>query len=267
MIKYSIDILKNSAFNKYYWQSIFTILNRHYKVEYGVSYLGNIWMVIKPFILIAVYAVVFSRISRFPAVSNYPFFLTTNITLWILIAGIITMAPSAIVGNANILKLCPIPKTTFIIVEIFKQVRIYFISLIIIFVVIGFFFEAKFHLTMIFFPLYFAIFFLIIAGMATCLAYLFPYIRDIKTLIDAAMPALMFLTPVIYPQGSITGLLGAILKYSPFSILMTPFTKIIFNGEMPNNFDHIALFSLLIIVSILTTVIHKKLSRNVIYYM
>ena len=108
---------------------------------------------------------------------------------------------------------------------------------------------------------------MILFSLSVGLAYIQPYFRDIKTLIDSSLPALMWLTPIIYPASILTGKLALIIKFSPFTILITPINKILFHGEIPNLFDHLALLGLLIITTTISLIIHKKCARNVVYYM
>ncbi len=266
MISYLYNTLKNTIFQKHYWQTIFLILNRTYKHEYGSSFLGNIWMLIKPFILITVYAIVFSKIAKFPNISNYPFFLTINIILWLFISGSISASTSAISSRGSIIKYCPISKTNFIIVDLIKLLKIYLISLFIIYIIIGLFFSIELHKTIILFPVYLLLLIATLFSLSVALAYLYPYFRDLGTLIEASLPALMWLSPIVYPAGAITGKLGLILKFSPFSIMINPFTKILFYGQVPSLFDNIAFVTLFLTITLIALIIHKKLSKNIVYY-
>ena len=258
--------LKDTFFSYKYWTLVQIIVSKTIEQEYGTSYLGKLWLLIRPFILILVLGVVLSRITRFPETENYIFFLTTNLVLWLFISSVMTSTSVSILSRAGILKLCPISKSIFIIVDIIKFSKIYLLSLIILYVIVGLITDVDFYITVLLFPIYFFILLIILLFIGVMLAYITPYVRDVRTLIEAFMPAFMWLTPIMYPISALDGTIGEVLKFSPFSVMMAPFTKILYYGEIPNLYDHIALLLLFFFTLILAVLSHTKLSKNVIYY-
>ena len=145
--------------------------------------------------------------------------------------------------KTGILKLCPISKSIFIIVDIIKFSKIYLLSLIILYVIVGLITDVDFILQYYYFQFIF-ILLIILLFIGVMLAYITPYVRDVRTLIEAFMPAFMWLTPIMYPISALDGTIGEVLKFSPFSVMMAPFTKILYYGEIPSLYDHIALLLL-----------------------
>jgi len=258
--------LKDTFFSYKYWSLVQIIVTKTLDQEYGSSYLGKLWLIIRPFILILVLGTVLSKITRFPETENYIFFLTTNLVLWLFISSVMTATSVSILSRGGILKLCPIPKSVFIMVDIIKFSKIYLLSLVALYIVVGFITDVDFYLTALLFPIYFFILLFILLFIGIILAYITPYIRDVKTLIEAFMPAFMWLTPIMYPISAMDGTIGEVLKFSPFSVMMAPFTKILYYGEYPSAYDHASLLILFLSTLALALISHKKFSKNVIYY-
>ena len=261
------DQLKNTIFSYQYWHLAFTIVARNLKEEFGLSYLGNLWLLIRPLVLIIVLSAVLSRITRFPEQENYVFFLTTNLVHWLFIANIMSVSTVSLIQRAGILKLCPVPKTIFIMSDLLKFSKIYLVSLVALYIAVGFFTQVEFHYTAFLFPVYLIILILMLFFIAIILAYITPYVRDVKTLVEALMPAFMWLTPVMYPVNILDSDIASIIQYSPFSIMIAPFTKILYYGQIPDTFDHTALAVLFLFLLILAWITHRRLSKNVIYYL
>ena len=259
--------LKNTIFSYNYWHLVLTIVSRNLKEEFGSSYLGNLWLLIRPLVLILVLSAVLSRITRFPEQENYVFFLTTNLVHWLFIANIMSISTVSLIQRAGILKLCSVPKTIFILSDIIKFSKIYIVSLVALYIAVGFFTHIQFHATAFLFPIYLIILFFILFFIAIILAYISPYVRDVKTLVEALMPAFMWLTPVMYPVNILDSSIASIIKYSPFSVMIAPFTKILYYGQIPSTFDHVALLILFCSLMTIAAITHYKLSKNVIYYL
>lgn len=257
----------SSILSAQYWANVSIISKATIKQEFGSSFLSNIWLIIRPFILISVLAIILSRITRFDGADNYPFYLTVNLVLWIYISSVMSASTSSILGRASIFKFTPISKTIFILVDIIKFTKIYLISLFLVVVIVGYYTGATIHTSYLLFPVYFMLLLISLFSISIIFAYITPYFRDLKFLVEALMPAFMWLTPIMYPISAIDGILGTILSYSPFTIVMRPFTSILYYGEIPTIDDHIKLFIILILLITTAIFVYKKLARNVVYYL
>ena len=90
--------LSTSLLSLNYWANVRTISESTIKQEFGTSFLSNIWLIIRPFILITVLGIILSQITRFDGTDNYPFYLTVNLVLWIYISSVMSASTSSIIG-------------------------------------------------------------------------------------------------------------------------------------------------------------------------
>jgi ABC-type polysaccharide/polyol phosphate export permease len=73
------------------------------KVKYRNSFLGFLWSLLNPLMMIIVYSVALKYILRVQ-VENFPLFLIIGILPWNLFSGTAMAATEAIISNANLIK-------------------------------------------------------------------------------------------------------------------------------------------------------------------
>ena len=79
---------------------------RDLKVKYRRSFLGYLWSLLNPLLMMAVMLLVFNNIFRFD-ILNYPLYLICGQTLFNFFNESTTMAMYSVLGNAALIKMCP----------------------------------------------------------------------------------------------------------------------------------------------------------------
>ena len=182
-------------------------------------------------------------------------------------SNILLAAPSSIMSRSHIFKFTNLSKSIFIMVDLLKYTRIYFISLLLVLVIVGLITNAEINKSIILFPFYFINLFISLYCISVTLAYLTPYLRDIKFLLEALMPAFMWLTPIMYPINALNEKIALVLSYSPFTIAMKPFTSIIYHGIAPSTDDNIKLLVMTIVLFVIALIVYRKMAKNIVYYL
>ena len=80
---------------------------RELAVQYVGAYLGIIWKIIHPVILITVFWIIFSLGFKVKPTHGVPFvsWLTAGLAIWFAFADIVTGSTQTIVKNSNLIKL------------------------------------------------------------------------------------------------------------------------------------------------------------------
>jgi lipopolysaccharide transport system permease protein len=95
-----------------YWRDIwayrelFVILAwRDVAVRYKQTVIGVAWAVVRPFVTMVIFTIVFGRIARLPSGSAapYPVMVFTGLLAWFLFSTILSEASNSLVGNANLI--------------------------------------------------------------------------------------------------------------------------------------------------------------------
>ncbi len=105
-------VLEPGRAERHYWHDIwayrelFTILAwRDVTVRYKQTVVGVLWAVVRPFITMLVFTIVFSRIAKLPTEGGapYPVMVFAGMLAWFLFSTILSEASNSLVSNANLI--------------------------------------------------------------------------------------------------------------------------------------------------------------------
>jgi lipopolysaccharide transport system permease protein len=104
-------VLKAGRAERHYWRDIwayrelFAILAwRDITVRYKQTIVGIAWAVVRPFLTMVVFTVVFGRLANLPSEASapYPIMVFAGILPWFLFSTILSEASNSIISNANL---------------------------------------------------------------------------------------------------------------------------------------------------------------------
>ncbi len=105
-------ILEAGRAERHYWldlwryRELFAILAwRDLAVRYKQTVIGAAWALIRPFLTMVVFTVVFGRIAKLPTdgATPYPILVFAGMLPWFLFSTILSDASASLVGNANLI--------------------------------------------------------------------------------------------------------------------------------------------------------------------
>lgn len=211
---------------------------REVQARYRGSWLGPLWSLLTPLLLLSVYAFVFSVVFRArwgsgPQSGQADYILTIfgNITVFNLFAETVTAAPGLIIGHANYVKRIVFP------LEILPVVRFLACSVnsgisLAVFVaataaVSGLSWTAAL-LPLMLLPLA-----LWTLGLTFLLSALGVFVRDIGNLIGLLVTVMMFLSPVFFPVSSLPPEWQSLLQLNPLAGILDNFHRVMLEGLPP----------------------------------
>jgi len=106
-----VFVLEAGRAERYYWRDLwhyrelFAILAwRDIAVRYKQTVIGVAWAVVRPFLTMIVFTVIFGRIANLPSDGSapYPVLVFAGMLPWFLFATILSEASNSLVGNANL---------------------------------------------------------------------------------------------------------------------------------------------------------------------
>src|ERR1700691_1074783 len=105
-------VLEAGRAEQHYWHDIwayrelFAILAwRDVAVRYKQTVIGVAWSVLRPFLTMVIFTIVFSKVAHLPSESTapYPVMVFAGLLPWFLFSTILTEASNSIVANANLI--------------------------------------------------------------------------------------------------------------------------------------------------------------------
>lgn len=178
------------------------LVARDLRVRYKNSVLGILWSWLNPLFMMVVYTVVFIFMRRsgtgvVPS-REFPVFVLCALLPWNFFSSAVLGSIGSIDGNAPLVKKVYFPREILPLSVVFSNLVNFGISLVIL-VPMLLIFRIKLTPWALLLPAIVAIQVCLITGIALVLSTLNVFYRDTRAIMDVAMMAWFFLTPIIYP--------------------------------------------------------------------
>ena len=189
------------------------LVSREIKRKYARSYLGILWSVLNPLLMMIVMSAIFSVMFR-KNIENYPvYFLTGNI-IYQMFSTATSTTMTSLVDNKQMLikvkfpmKIFPLSRAVTALVNFGYSCIAYAAILI--------FFRIPLSVTMLFFPIVIGATFLFALGVAYLLSVAYVFFGDIKHLYSVFLTLLMYCSAIFYPVENITGWMHEFIIRNP----------------------------------------------------
>lgn len=217
-----------------YKDLIWELVRRDLKLKYRRSFLGYLWSVLNPLLIMIVLTVVFSTMFN-KNIDNYPVYLLTGRMLFDFLKASTNGGMKSVINNGALLKKVYVPKYIFTLAKITSCLVDTVLSmgaLLIVMIVTG----AKFHWTILLSPIVIVELYIFCCGLGFFLAQLNVFFRDIQYIYSAVLTAWMYLTPIIYPLERLNNPLleKMISLFNPLYYYVMQFRALVYSGTFPS---------------------------------
>lgn len=205
-----------------YTELIWTLAKTDFKLRYHGSFLGYIWVLLKPLCVFAVLNFVFS--TMFGASGTYSLELLVGLMLYFFFAEGTSAGMSSLLSKSQLVTKIYVPRWTIILASTINATLIFLMNL----VVIAFFFTLKGFmpsLASILAFLIFAVFlYVIILSFSLIAAPLYVKFRDLSMIWEVLLMIFLYASPIIYPLSTIPAKYHVIFLLNPLAFIVH-FTK------------------------------------------
>jgi ABC-2 type transport system permease protein len=173
------------------------LIHRDLTIRYKRSVLGFLWTMLHPLLLMLIFLVVFSNVFRFSTPHYETYFLSEYIA-WTFFSQTVTHAMAAVAWNGPLMKRVRVPPSIFTLsatVSGLINLLLSFVMLIGVMLIVG----APLRPALLFLPVSLAILFIFTFGVSLALSAVSVFFADLREMVQAGLPALMYLTPILYP--------------------------------------------------------------------
>lgn len=208
------------------------LVEKYIKLKYRRSWLGYIWSILNPLLIMVVMTVVFSRMFD-RNIENYPVYLFCGRLLFDYMNGTTKQAAYSISGNAGMLKKTYVPKYMFTLARTTSGLVDLVFSLGALVIVL---IATKTTITWyaLLFPLVLIQLYLFTLGLSLFLAQATVFFKDMQFIYNAVTTAWLYLTPIFYPLESLPEWLVWVIKhFNPMYFYVGQFRDLIYYGRMP----------------------------------
>lgn len=213
---------------------------RDVKLRYKRSFLGILWTVLNPILMMLIMTIVFSNLFRFE-IENFPIYLFIGNIIFTFNSDATNNALNSITGNASLIKKVYIPKYMFPVSKVFTalvNLVFSFIALIVIMIIT----KTPIYPTMLLTPL--LIFYLLMfsMGLGLILSVLMVFFRDISHLYGVISLAWMYLTPIFYPVSLLKEKVSIIPIINPMNHFIEYLRNLILYNTVPSFQENLTCF-------------------------
>lgn len=240
------------------------LVKRDLKVKYRRSFLGYLWSLLNPLLMMCVMSFVFSAIFQ-STVPNFPLYLICGQTLWNFFNESTNMAMFSVLQNGALIKKVYIPKFIFPISRVLSSFVTMSFSLVAI-VIVMLFTKAQIYWTILLFWVPLLFLFVFCCGIGLILSALATYFRDITHLYGVLTLAWMYVTPIFYDPAILPDNVRVVLNWNPMYHYIAFFRGLVVYGQIPaGNIWWTCILSAIVVLAI-GLIVFKRQQRNFILY-
>lgn len=237
---------------------------RDIKVRYRKSFLGMLWTILNPLLMMGVMTAVFSTLFK-SNIPNFPVYFLTGNLIFSFNSEATNQAMTSIIANASLIKKIYVPKYLFPISKVFSCLVNFFFSFIALLIVM-LITDAQFFPTLwlSFIPIFYL--FLFVSGLSLILSAITVFFRDIGHFYSVLILAWNYFTPVFYPIDILPKSIQNFMIFNPMYQYINYLRFLIRDGVIPNIQTNLICFSTSICILILGFTIFKKTQDKFILY-
>lgn len=216
----------------HYTDLIKELVAKDLKLKYRRSFLGYLWSILNPLLIMVIMTVVFSHMFN-KSIENYPVYLIAGRTIFGFVSSSTNKAMASIRGNASLIKKVYIPKYVFPLAKVTSGMIDCCFSLGAMLIVI---IVTRTAITPYFLLMPFVILqaYIFSCGLGFFLAQASVFFKDITYIYDAFVTAWTYLTPLFYPVESLPEKLQwLVIHFNPCYSYVTQFRCCVYYGTMP----------------------------------
>jgi lipopolysaccharide transport system permease protein len=212
-----------------YRELVLSLALRELKARYKNTVLGFFWSLLNPLAMMLVFTMVFTVFIQNSELQNFPIFILCGLLPWNYFTAGVMGSINAIVGNANLVTKVYFPREVLPIAVVLANLINFLLTLVVLFaalLLVG----ANFSGWLWLLPLVILIQSCFILGLAFILSTLNVFYRDTLMVMDVAILAWFFLTPVFYPIDQLPRdyvLLGMEVNLHRLMYILNPMASII----------------------------------------
>lgn len=213
------------------------------------SFLGIFWVLVLPLLMLAVYSFVFIYVfeARFGASSaprgEFALMLFSGIIVHALIADILIRTPKLVLENKNLVTKVIFPLEILPIVTVLSGMVQFGVSLLVLMLGVLLIY-GELSWTIVYIPILFLPYLILLTGLGWFLAALGVYIRDIAQISSVIATIFLFVSPVFYDISTLPEGVQYAIYANPITLIVTELRHILMEGAVP------ALYPLLIYIVI-----------------
>jgi ABC-type polysaccharide/polyol phosphate export permease len=229
------------------------LAQRQVASSYQGSYLGLVWALLSPLLMVAMLTVIFSNVLgiRVREVTgdsslNFGLYLYCGLIPFLAYSQALNQGVNIIRRNSDLVQgvvfpLEILPLTTVLTTLIQNVFGVVAVSLVLVTL------EQRLSWTIVLLPLVMVVQLVFTLGLAYLMAVAGTYVPDVRETLKAVVRATFFITPILWPTGRVPEQYSFLVDYNPLAALVEAYRDLILGGQLPDAWG-MAYFSIVALV-------------------
>ncbi|KLI98608.1 ABC transporter permease [Luteimonas sp. FCS-9] len=219
---------------------IWLLAKRDIQSRYKGSYIGLVWALINPLLMLLIYTFVFSVIFRArwaadagESRTQFAFVMFVGVIVHGMFAEVVNRAPGIVLENTNYVTKVVFPLQILPVISLGNAIFQGLAGTVVL--LLGMILSGGgLHWHALMLPLVFAPLLIMMVGIGWMLAALGVFIRDLKQTTMFVTTALLFLSPVFYPQSAWPQQYQWLFLFNPLTFIMEQSRQVLIWGAWPD---------------------------------
>ena len=253
--------MKNLILEIFKYRSLLIeLLKRDLKKKYYKSFLGVMWTILSPLMMMTVLTFLFSTLFK-RSIEHFPIFYMCGWLIFDFNAEATTTALHAIVDNAALIRKIYVPTYLFCVSKVLLAMVNKLFSLIPLFLVM-IVLHVPFHWTILLIPLLLVPLFFFSLGLGLGLASLAVHLRDTFHLYSILIMMWMYLSAIFYPITIIPEQFQVLWNYNPLYHFIVIMRELVLYGNLPTTTTVLYAVSYSVLMMGIGIALYRKLQKN-----
>lgn len=218
-----------------YRELLRNLVIKELKLKYKSSFLGFLWSLLNPLLLMGIYTLVFSVIFSGRKIEHFPLFLMAGLLPWTSFAASLNMTTNSIIGNRALIGKIYVPRELFPYSVVLANAFSFVFEMLLLFVplaILGYNFYRYLPIVLLAFVLQT----LLAAGFGLALSSVTVYFRDMKQLITLILRLWFYITPILYSFDQLERLpviFQSLFRLNPMASIVMLYKLPLYYNKMP----------------------------------
>jgi homopolymeric O-antigen transport system permease protein len=218
-----------------YRELLYRMLWRDIKGRYKQTFLGPIWVILKPLVSMILMAAVFGGLAGFKSGTNtpYPLFLFAGMLIWNYFSSAFGGAAGSILSNAGLMTKVYFPRLYAPLATVVAPLVDLALAMTITFGLFGWFGTwPNWHI--VFLPVFVLLALVVGMGIGIWMAGAMVRFRDIGFMLPYAVQLAMYASPVLYPVSRLPKPYSDLIALNPMTSVLDGFRWALIGAPAPN---------------------------------
>jgi ABC-type polysaccharide/polyol phosphate export permease len=208
------------------------LVHRDLTIRYKRSVFGFLWTMLHPLLLMVIFTVVFSGLFQRQTPHYETYFLSAYVA-WTFFAQTTTNAMAGVAWNGPLMKRVRVPPSIFTLSAVLSGLVNLALSLAAL-LAIMLALRVPIRPAILFVPVSLLVVGTFTFGFSLALTAVSVFMADVREMYQAGLPALLYMTPVIYPLSIVPERFRWLVEKNPLTFLVEIVRDPIYRGRLPD---------------------------------